>query len=903
MLDPIRSAGKIGTAVLELAGDDTKLKADVRTAKSETEASLAKAAVDLKKTGAGLTKSLTAPLVGLGLASAHFAADFEQQLNILEVSSRGSGASLEELRQVAILAGTDMDLVGVTAINTAEGMTRLARDGFDLTEILGDMNGYLEGTAELGGILRAAFDLAAASAFDQEQAVDALAVIHRTFNIDAERSVEIADLLVRAQGASVGTVEELSASMKNVGPIAAGMNIPLEDTVTALALLSERGIKGEEAGTQLKSMFMRMTSPVGRAADALDKLNMEFYDLDGTMKPIPQIFDELGVAMDGMTQAEVDKYLADIFGTYGVIAARVFFAEQSEGWEHMTHRMEDAAGITAEAEARTKGMKGQMELLQGAIQTFMIQVGTPLIENFLTPLITKATEVFGTLTLLSPEFFNWMVIIGGVLAALGPLLILLGAMLPALAVLFSPIGLIIAAVALLAAGFVHFNGGIGPTIDLVVGLGQTLYEWLFGLWERYGPIVMGIIDDVVGFLTAQVEKASTWIGENMGLIQETFEVVLPILQAIWEAVWTAIEIVVTTVWDQIKAIVSAAIDIVLGIIRAVMLAITGDWEGAWEEVKGIGERLWDLIIELLTNKWEMLKALFGETFDAVLAWWKDWSPKFQEDWNAFWGRVGEWFVKRWEDIKDFFKRATDWVTTTYRGWRDDLSRRWEEFWNGVWFFFRDTWNELKRFLRKTWDDLLGDTRASLTSIWTAIVGKIEDIWEALTAPYKWAWGTLFGEGGIFGALLRQMGEWIDQVLRFFHENLDRVRDAITRPFEAARELIERIMDRIRNAFKLPKININFRDGPAGLPIPEFSVSWFAKGLDAIIATPTIIGVGEAGPERVTVTPLRGKGGQGSEDGGGPEYHLHYTAIRREVGEMDAAAAMRRLELHARAVGL
>jgi hypothetical protein len=77
------------------------------------------------------------------------------------------------------------------------------------------------------------------------------------------------------------------------------------------------------------------------------------------------------------------------------------------------------------------------------------------------------------------------------------------------------------------------------------------------------------------------------------------------------------------------------------------------------------------------------------------------------------------------------------------------------------------------------------------------------------------------------------------------------------------------------------------------------VQWYGQGLDAIFSAPTIIGVGEAGPERVTVTPL----GRGGGEGGGGETHYHYdlnyVAQRREPGHQDAATTMRELELYAR----
>ncbi len=54
-------------------------------------------------------------------------------------------------------------------------------------------------------------------------------------------------------------------------------------------------------------------------------------------------------------------------------------------------------------------------------------------------------------------------------------------------------------------------------------------------------------------------------------------------------------------------------------------------------------------------------------------------------------------------------------------------------------------------------------------------------------------------------------------------------------------------------------------GPAGAASHEKAFNWYGGGLDAIFSHPTVIGVGERGPEAVSVTPLASYGARG---GGG-----------------------------------
>ena len=93
-----------------------------------------------------------------------------------------------------------------------------------------------------------------------------------------------------------------------------------------------------------------------------------------------------------------------------------------------------------------------------------------------------------------------------------------------------------------------------------------------------------------------------------------------------------------------------------------------------------------------------------------------------------------------------------------------------------------------------------------------------------------------------------------------------VKDAITNPVETARDIIRGVIDTIKGFFNFsipaPHIPLpHFGISPAGWKlsdllkgsIPSLNIDWYAKG--GIINQPSLIGVGEAGPE--AVIPLSG----------------------------------------------
>ncbi len=97
--------------------------------------------------------------------------------------------------------------------------------------------------------------------------------------------------------------------------------------------------------------------------------------------------------------------------------------------------------------ARTsQSFTNQMILLRQSMRTAKVAIGNELIPALL-PLVKGFTKIIQKLASANPKFLKWGVIIAGVAAVIGPLLIALGFMITAVAAITAPILLGIAAVA------------------------------------------------------------------------------------------------------------------------------------------------------------------------------------------------------------------------------------------------------------------------------------------------------------------------------------------------------------------------------------------------------------------------------------------------------------------------
>ncbi|MFP4344256.1 MAG: phage tail tape measure protein [Anaerolineales bacterium] len=312
---------------------------------------------------------------------------FESQMAIMSMAVDPAVASLDDLHGMALLVGEDTRLVGIDATQAADAMTGLFKSGLSVNEAFGDMQGYMAGTVELGGALRASIDLQAASALDLAQASDSVAVSMKTFGLSADEATEIADNFVQTADASVAEVEDLVEALENIGPTAAAFGWELQETNNALALLSTRGIQGAEAGTALKSMLTNMLRNTDEVQGAWDALNVELYDAQGNMRAFPDILGDLENALAGMTQEQRDYYVLTVAGSYGQKALNTLLAEGRTGWDAMAEATRNASTAAEVAAARTDTLAGAQEALEGSLETLKIRVS----EEFI-PLWREATE-------------------------------------------------------------------------------------------------------------------------------------------------------------------------------------------------------------------------------------------------------------------------------------------------------------------------------------------------------------------------------------------------------------------------------------------------------------------------------------------------------------------------------
>lgn len=630
----------IATLVVKLVADTTGLQSGVTEAQNRLKGiggTVEQIGNKVSGVGQTMTMGITAPLIGAGVAMTKVAGDFEEQMNILSTAANTTEYSLEDLSDAAIAVGADTRLVGIDAAQSAGAMTNFYKAGLDTADIFGDLEAYLEGNTELTGALRAAIDMAAASNLDLASASDVVSIAMATYGLEADDAVDISNNFVQAADASVASVSELAESMTNVGPTAAAFGWDLEQTNTALAILSQRGIRGGEAGTALKSMMTNLMRGTDDVVDTLRDLNVQLYDADGNMRSLPDILSSLESGMAGLTEEQRNSAIQTLAGTYGMKAMQTLLSEGTQGWINMEDAIASASDAQETAKARTKGWNAAFETFKGVMETLLIKVGVPFLNDFLTPLIQRITELTEKFISLSPEqqrqIMKWL----GIAAALGPILIIVGKVITFIGTLITiagtlgvslsglllPIALIIGAMTLLYLAWKNNWGGIREkTAAAILWIRTKIQEFIEAVkawWAAHG-------DDVIATALRLWQGIKDAFNRGVEFVKRVIATGLEIFNNFWDEHGQAIMLIVMNTWMFIKRTIDRFQKIIGHIMDAFQAAKEGDWYEFGEHLRKAWDEVWRLIKDAVQTGVRNILIEFGHLWPKLKEWFNsvDW---------------------------------------------------------------------------------------------------------------------------------------------------------------------------------------------------------------------------------------------------------------------------------------
>ena len=299
---------------------------------------------------------------------------------------------------------------------------------------------------------------------------------------------------------------------------------------------------------------------------------------------------EMGAELDMATKAQ---------------ATLIAITERSgEAVGDVARTQDSATNTIRQLQARFGDMKNELSLAFIPVIEELIDLAQPLMD-----MIMGWADAFME---MSPEGQKTVMVVIGIVAAIGPLLMILGQIViaaPAIGlavtIMFGPWGLVIAAVVAGVMLVIKYWDEIKYAAELVY---VEIMKW-------FEPIV-------------------AWFTENAPLMAETWNTILgwimdfwerwgPVFTAAWNMYWEAIKTFFSVLWDGIKTAFSVVFELLGGILKTGMLLITGDWEGAWDEIKETAQNIWDDISGFIERSLTAVYEHFLGWFDDIKGAWSD----------------------------------------------------------------------------------------------------------------------------------------------------------------------------------------------------------------------------------------------------------------------------------------
>ena len=629
----------IGSALVDLRANTGGFLSDIAGAVSKAEGSFSgmKGNISGSVSGIGsiLTAGVTAPIIGIGLFSV---ASAEKLDNSFAQMGRATGAQGEQLEMLKkswkdVYGNTPTDATTVTGVITK------------LTQTL-----HLQGQ-ELTDVSRKIIEYSTATGTDATTNTESFAKAMIAWNVPAsEQSHKIDELTIISQKYGV-TMGDLNPLMEKTAASSQRAGLSFEQQATLLTQLTAAGVPAKSVVSEFNKITEQAAKDGKSAAD-------EWKGLVQRLK-------------EGTESANDIKLLGAQYANFSKLAK-----EGKLDNDAFAQSLVNSGNATDEAAKKNETLGQKLTELKNKLEIAFEPLGKVIIQIFINiidviqpvlPIITAIAEAFSH---LPAPIQMIVVLIGGILAALGPILMIL----PSLAAGFEILSTILGFISLEAiTAFAPFI--IAAVIIAAIAVG------LYLLYTRFKPF-HDAVDQVVGWV-------KTLLGDlmsgNFGKLGEDFKKGIraglgALLHFDWGGMWQ-------TIINTSKALWGGIITFLKNI----------DWGGLWRYIVSMSVQFWSPIITFIKNidwggVWKFIVDTSTQFWSAIIGFIE------QIDWGGVWNFIVQTSSSFWGAIIGFIEQID---------------------WGGLWNFIVQTSSS---FWGQIGQDILNAVRGVAGDIGNAVMG-------------------------------------------------------------------------------------------------------------------------------------------------------------------------------------
>lgn len=509
----------------------------------------------IQSAGKSMTKAITAPVAGVGIAAVKTAADYESAMSNVKAITGATGNDFKQLEQLGKDLGAS---TAWSAKEVADAMQYTGMAGWSAADNVSGLKGIL--------------DLASASGTELARTSDIMTDAISAFGYQASDSAKFADTMTKACTSANVSVDTLGESYKYCGAICGTMGYSIEEVTTSLAAMGNMGIKGSQAGTALKNAISNMAAPTKDMQVAMKDLGISIVNQDGSMKSWGDVIKNLQSSFQGLTQDQQAAYAKQLFGKESMAGMLSIINTSTDDYNSLSDAIKNSGGA-AEQAAKTQldNLNGQLTLLKSALEGAAITIGDKLTPYIKTAVgwVQKATDWFNG---LSGAQVNSIMKWAGVAAAIGPCIMIFGKAVTGVGKAVSVFGKISGAISSAGSVMALLTSPAAIVIGALAGIavaGVVVYK----NWDKLKPIFMSVMN--------VARTAAANIGQ---FIKNAAQAAMPVMKSLMEALSAAVPKAIEIGKAAIKT-VSPIVNVVVKTLMKAVPVIATTFVGALKKLK------------------------------------------------------------------------------------------------------------------------------------------------------------------------------------------------------------------------------------------------------------------------------------------------------------------------------